>query len=126
MLLNAPVVANLWTTDVGRAKAFYTEKLGLKPLKTPMEEIAMFEAGDGTRVVVQLGESNPSGHTVAVFAVKDLAGTIAELASRGVAMESYDLPNMKTDDRGIVTIEGFACSWFKDPDGNLLSLTDGI
>jgi predicted enzyme related to lactoylglutathione lyase len=124
MLMNAPAIANLWTADVERAKLFYTEKLGLRSIDMPFDEIIALEAGEGTKFTVQKGDVRPSEHTVLVFSVKDVAATVADLSGRGVKMESYDVDDLKTDERGVADMGGFYCAWFKDPDGNLLSVTD--
>jgi hypothetical protein len=62
-------------------------------------------------------------HTVAVFLVEDLEEEMSELRSRGVSFEEYDLPDLKTKNGLYSDSSGFKGSWVKDPDGNVLGLT---
>ena len=47
------------------------------------------------------------------------------MKAKGVKFEQYDMPGLKTDANGIAEMEGSKGAWFKDPEGNILSLTDG-
>lgn len=61
-------------------------------------------------------------HTLGCFNVDNLESAVAELRSRGVQFEHYDMPFLKTDAAGIVQLEGEKAAWFRDPDGNILSV----
>ncbi len=126
MLVNALVCATLPTTDLERAKRFYGEKLGLTESHIGVEGGAFYKASGGTmfRVYQRPPEHTAAQHKVAVFLVEDLEKEMSELRRRGVSFEEYDLPHLKTEN-GVYTDErsGFKGSWMKDPDGNILGLT---
>ena len=58
------------------------------------------------------------------FPVKDVDLAVDELTKRGVGFEMYDLPNLKTDEKGIMRGNGPTIAWFKDPAGNILSVIE--
>ena len=66
-------------------------------------------------------------HTVLNFLVEDVEAAVAELAARGVRVEHYDLPDLKTDERGIFRGDSgpSAIAWFKDPADHVLSVLQG-
>lgn len=66
----------------------------------------------------------PATFTVLNFPVKDVDQAVDELTKRGVRSEIYDLPDIKTDKKGIMRGKGPAIAWFKDPAGNILSVLE--
>ncbi|MGA7869483.1 MAG: VOC family protein [Candidatus Binatus sp.] len=109
------------TTEPERAKAFYSDVLGLKLVEDGWFAI-VFTAG-GTRLHIQkVKEFSPLPFTAMGWTVGDIAATVAELTKKGVNFERYK--GMTQDDAGIwTTPDGTKVCWFKDPDGNTLSLT---
>jgi catechol 2,3-dioxygenase-like lactoylglutathione lyase family enzyme len=107
--------------DLARARAFYAEKLGLRP--TAEVEGALFYEGDGaTGFLLFLSGGRPSGqHTQMTWFVKDIVYTVAKLKSRGVLFEEYDFPGLKTN-HGIADLVYQRAAWFRDSEGNLLAL----
>jgi len=65
--------------------------------------------------------SKPGGHTQMAFAVDDIASTLRELTSKGVAFEEYDYPTLKTVD-GVFDAGDLKAAWFKDSEGNMIGL----
>ena len=125
MLAKSPVAAILPAVDLERAKKFYQEKLGLEPLDTPGPGGAMFAAGQSTRLYLyQRDAATKADHTVAGWQVEDIEGVVQALQERGVVFEQYDLPNLKTDQRGIATLGPIKSAWFKDTEGNVLSIAE--
>jgi catechol 2,3-dioxygenase-like lactoylglutathione lyase family enzyme len=126
MLSNALVCATLPTTDLERARRFYGETLGLAEADFGVEGGVFYKAGGGGmfRVYERPPGHAPAQHTVAVFLVTDLEQEMSGLRSRGVTFEEYDLPRLRTEN-GVYEDEGsgFKGSWVKDPDGNILGLT---
>jgi catechol 2,3-dioxygenase-like lactoylglutathione lyase family enzyme len=61
-------------------------------------------------------------HTLGAFVVGDLDSKVAELRSKGVTFEQYDMPGLKTDENGIADLGGERGAWFKDPEGNILAI----
>ena len=128
-LTNARIDLTLPVVDLERARRFYGETLGLKPLDLAgpelASEMAFFEAGEGGRVALYRREDpTRADHTVASFRVKDVASTITALNERGMVFEQYDLPGMKTDERGIAMVGPFKGAWLKDTEGNIVSVVN--
>ena len=127
MLGNARVGAILVATDIERAKKFYVEKLGLRMVETsaPDGDFAMFEAGEGTMPYRYLREGGSKAeHTVAGWLVDDIETAVEQLRDRGVVFEHYDVPGLKTDERGIAESGPARSAWFKDTEGNILTVSE--
>lgn len=126
MLRDAPVMAILPAADIERAKTFYAETLNLRRADGPAagSDLA-FECGDGTLLYIYEREAGTKAeHTVAGWLVEDVEKAVDELRRRGVEFEQYDLPGLKTDERGIAELDGARTAWFKDPDGNILAINE--
>jgi catechol 2,3-dioxygenase-like lactoylglutathione lyase family enzyme len=112
--------------DLQKAKQFYGETLGLDVVESP-EGLELHIAG-GTPVFVYPSDNyTPPKHTVLNFPVEDIEAAVDELAKRGVSMEHYDLPEIKTDEKGIFRggEDGpRAIAWFKDPADHVLSVLE--
>jgi catechol 2,3-dioxygenase-like lactoylglutathione lyase family enzyme len=111
--------------DLQKAKQFYGETLGIDVVETP-EGLELHVAG-GTPVFVYPSDNyTPPKHTVLNFPVNDVEAAVDELAKRGVSMEHYDLPDIKTDEKGIFRGETGppAIAWFKDPAEHVLSVLE--
>jgi catechol 2,3-dioxygenase-like lactoylglutathione lyase family enzyme len=123
-LKDCRVGALMAVSDLGRARHFYEDQLGLVPGDQEQEGVRYFCA-EGTSIFVYLQPDNAgmSSATIAGWAVDDLDQTIAELTSRGVHFEQYDQPGIKTDERGVFDSGRFRAAWIKDPDGNTMALT---
>lgn len=106
--------------DLQKAKQFYSERLGLDVSETPEG----LELNPGTNTVFLYPKPNhtPASFTVLNFKVNDIEEAVDELAALGVTMEHYNLPDIKTDERGICRGPGPQIAWFKDPAGNILSV----
>jgi catechol 2,3-dioxygenase-like lactoylglutathione lyase family enzyme len=126
MLANVPVCATLPTSDLDRARRFYGEALGLAEAPVSVGGGVFFTAGGGTmlRIYQRPPGYTPAEYTVVGFLVDDLEEEMAELRGRGVRFEEYDLPHLKTVN-GVYTDEQRRAkgSWVKDPNGNILALT---
>ena len=121
MLGDQPIDVMLLATDLGVAKEFYGEKVGLEVL-IETEQFLTFKAGGDSRLVVTLSTSGTSEEqTKASWRVDDIVAEVAELRSRGVDFAEYDSPDLKTVDG--VADAGFALlAWFDDPSGNNIGL----
>lgn len=120
MLGSARPVATVAVSDLERAKKFYGETLGLKA-KDERSDGIRYEAGDSWFLVYPSQFAGTAKSTYMSFDVDDLEKEVAELRDRGVTFEEYDLPGLKTVN-GIAEIQGVKGAWFKDPDGNILSV----
>ena len=107
--------------DLGRAKKFYEEKLGLSPA-TESEGGIFYELAGGTRFILY-PTPNPTraGHTQIGFATNDIEVEVEELRSRGVVFEEYDFPGLKTKN-GIANTGEARAAWFKDSEGNMIGI----
>jgi catechol 2,3-dioxygenase-like lactoylglutathione lyase family enzyme len=107
--------------DVTRARGFYEGKLGLKPAQE-INGGVVYEFGDHTACFLYPTENaGTSKASQAFWEVSDVAREVADLKSRGVTFEEYDVPGMTTVN-GIADAGGAKAAWFKDTEGNILAL----
>jgi extradiol dioxygenase family protein len=121
MLANHPIDPMILATDLAVAREFYGDRIGLEVL-IDSDDFLTFKCGGDSRLVVTRSATGTSElQTKASWRVSDLAAEVAELRSRGVDVEEYDEPGLKTVD-GIADV-GFALTaWLVDPDGNSIGL----
>jgi catechol 2,3-dioxygenase-like lactoylglutathione lyase family enzyme len=120
------VVVGLAVSDMDRATEFYEGKLGLSPATDhePADNRA-YRCGEGTVMHVYSSpeHAGKSTATLASWYVDDVESVVDELTSKGVVFELYDEGPIITDEKGIATFDGGAkVAYFKDPDGNTLSI----
>lgn len=122
MLGSYPIVAFVAAKDPDRARDFYAHTLGLR--RVSEDPFALVFDGGGTMLRVAIvPEVHPAGYTVLGWTVPDIHHAILELGRRGVAFERYE--GLQQDDHGVWDSPGGArIAWFRDPDGNTLSLTE--
>jgi catechol 2,3-dioxygenase-like lactoylglutathione lyase family enzyme len=127
MFKRAKAFSSFSVDDVGKAKSFYQDLLGLT-VKQPMGEgeIELELAGGGKVFIYRKPDHAPASFTVLNFVVDSVDQAVAALGERGVRFEHYDRDDIKTDAKGIMrggkgepTI-----AWFKDPAGNILSVLE--
>lgn len=122
MLQNSAVIAFSATRDAERAKSFYRDQLGLRLVAD--EPFALVFDANGTMLRIQKAAAfEPLPFTLLGWHVADIERTVDQLRARGVTFVRYE--GMEQDARDIWQAPGSAAriAWFKDPDGNLLSLT---
>ncbi len=123
LLGSHPVIAFVATTNPVQARRFYADSLGLKLVAEELPFALVFDA-HGTMLRVTVVEKfAPASHTVLGWHVPDAVAAVSQLHEAGVKMEIYaGLANQ--DEHGIWTSpSGARVAWFKDPDGNTLSVT---
>jgi predicted enzyme related to lactoylglutathione lyase len=108
--------------DVKAAKDFYFETLGLDVSETP--EGLEIRTGDNVIFLYPKPNHAPASFTVLNFQVDDIDEAVKQLSALGVNLERYNLPDIKTDERGIFNGPGHRIAWFKDPSGNILSVIE--
>jgi catechol 2,3-dioxygenase-like lactoylglutathione lyase family enzyme len=133
VLRNSKVATRLPALDLERARAFYSEKLGLDPVEERPGGLK-YQTADGVFALFQT-MGRPSGeHTQMAFEVDDIDAVVATLRERGVEFEEVDLPGLRTVD-GIAEVEGNypssggkgeRAAWFRDSEGNLMGLAEVV
>jgi catechol 2,3-dioxygenase-like lactoylglutathione lyase family enzyme len=111
------------TRDRARATTFYRDTLGLI-LAHEDNFAAVLNTGGATLRVSVVPDFTPHEHTILGFHVPDVPATVKALREKGVTFNLY--PRLRQDDLGIWTATGGSpqVAWFKDPDGNVLSVTN--
>jgi catechol 2,3-dioxygenase-like lactoylglutathione lyase family enzyme len=110
----------IWTSRIAAAERFYTDVLQL-PLRAKSDGALVYDVNGSDLRVSPVPSTQPTAHTVMGFAVEDLDPIVTELGRRGVTWERFS--GFPHDERGIVvTPDRAKVVWFRDPDGNLLSI----
>jgi catechol 2,3-dioxygenase-like lactoylglutathione lyase family enzyme len=122
MFKDADVSTMLPVKDLTAAKKFYEGKLGLKSVHEEPEGAVTYQSGSGKVTVYVSQYAGTNKGTAAAFDVKDVESTAKELKDKGITFERYDnLPGVTR--KGDIHIAGDTkLAWFKDPDGNILSI----
>lgn len=122
MLGSAKIMTFVPTRDPKMAKGFYQDVLGLR-LVSEDSFAVVFDAHGIMLRVTNVREFKPNPFTILGWEVPDIEKAAADLRGQGVSFERYD--GMKQDSAGIWMSPGGArIAWFKDPDGNVLSITE--
>jgi predicted enzyme related to lactoylglutathione lyase len=119
------ITAVLPAENLERAKAFYTEKIGLSVAPMDIPGGLMLGEGKSRLFVYQAGAKSPGTFTQAGIEVPSARAAVEELQGRGVVFEEYDMPEIKTEN-GIAKTPGGETAWFKDTEGNIVSLVEPI
>jgi catechol 2,3-dioxygenase-like lactoylglutathione lyase family enzyme len=123
MLRDTDAVATLAVKDLGAAARFYEGTLGLNRAGSEGDEVIMYESGDTTINVYRSSFAGTNKATALTWAVDDVEDVVRTLKGKGVKFEHYDLPDTRRD--GDVHVSGdVRVAWFKDPDGNILSVVN--
>ena len=124
MLQRHPMYAYIPAKDVARARQFYEQKIGL----VPKEEIAggvVYALGAHTACFLYpTANAGTSRASQAFWQVDDVEHEVAELRSRGVVFEDYDVPDGEKSTSGVVTAGGAKAAWFKDSEGNIMAIIE--
>jgi len=119
MFENTRAFSGFAVDDLGAAKKFYGEVLGLKTSEQ-YGLLTLHLAGGRDTLVYPKPDHAPATYTILNFAVDDIDAAVDELISRGVELEKYD--GLGQDGRGINRAGGPYIAWFKDPAGNILAV----
>ena len=122
MLGDKNIIAFVATTDTSKARPFYENVLGLRV--TSIEPYAIVFDANGIQLRMSMTkELKPVQYSILSWVVPDIKKAITELSAKGVKFEKYDW--FKQDELGIWTApDETKVAWFKDPDGNILGLTE--
>jgi catechol 2,3-dioxygenase-like lactoylglutathione lyase family enzyme len=123
MLGDSKAFSGFSANDIEKAKEFYGRTLGLKVSES--NGLLMLHLAGGNNVLIYPKPNHtPATFTVLNFPVDDVDQAVDELTKRGVRFEIHDLPDIKTDRKGIMRENGPTIAWFKDPAGNILSVLE--
>jgi catechol 2,3-dioxygenase-like lactoylglutathione lyase family enzyme len=121
VLTGAPLVAFVGTSDLERAQAFYGDTLGL-PLVEATPYANVYDCDATTLRVTRVERVAAAGYTALGWSVPDIRSAMDALTARGVVFEHFS--GVEQDDAGVwTTPDGTRVAWFRDPDGNTLSLS---
>ena len=125
MLANKDTAANIAVKDLAKAARFYEGTLGLKPLERQGDEAITYGSGRSQIIVYRSEFAGTNRATAMTWSAGDDIETIVQaLRGKGVRFERYDMPGMKHEG-DIHVLAGLKAAWFKDPDGNILSVMNG-
>jgi predicted enzyme related to lactoylglutathione lyase len=122
MLKDAHAFSGFSVKDLAAAKKFYSQTLGLDVAEDQMG-LTLKIAGGNDVFVYPKEDHAPATYTVLNFVVDDIDTAVDGLKGRGIKFEQYgDMTDEKGIARGIAAKMGPDIAWFKDPDGNILSV----
>ena len=124
MLGDQNIVAFVPTTDFERARAFYEGTLGLR-FKHDDGFALVLDANGIMLRIAKIPVFEPARFTILGWEVQDIHDVVAKLTAKGLVFEQFGLPNQ--DEAGVWTAPtGDKVAWFKDPDENILSLSEHV
>jgi catechol 2,3-dioxygenase-like lactoylglutathione lyase family enzyme len=123
MLGQTDILASLAVKDLKIASRFYEDILGLKRTGGEGDETIIYTSGKSRVFVYRSQYAGTNKATAAYWVVNDVDAVVKGLKAKGVKFEHYDLPGLRLE--GDVHIGGkVRTAWFKDPDGNILSIVN--
>ena len=124
MLGKAGATPMIAVKDIDRARKFYEETLGLDTKPAMGGEVLEVKSGDTLINVYRSEFAGTNKATALTFDVDDIESEVQALKDKGIFFEQYDMPGLEK--KGDLYVgDGMKTTWFKDPDGNILSLFEG-
>jgi catechol 2,3-dioxygenase-like lactoylglutathione lyase family enzyme len=121
MLKERDTYATIPVSDMAKARVFFGETLGLS-IARDTEGGVMYRSGS-TLFFVYPSRFKAGGHTQMSWFVNDIKAEVAHLKAKGIKFEEYSVPGLTQVDGIMQSGPGVQTAWFKDPDGNMLGLT---
>jgi catechol 2,3-dioxygenase-like lactoylglutathione lyase family enzyme len=121
MLAKSKAYSGFAVKDIEQAKKFYGETLGLD-VSDENGLVTLKLSGGRDTLIYPKPDFEPATYTILNFPVEDIDAAVDELKQRGVRFERYD--GFDQDEKGIMRDEGPPIAWFKDPEGNILSVLE--
>jgi catechol 2,3-dioxygenase-like lactoylglutathione lyase family enzyme len=109
--------------DIGAAKAFYGDTLGID-VTEENGMLTLHLAGGRDTLVYPKPDHVPATYTILNFPVDDVEATVDALTAKGVEFQKYEGEDYSTDEKGIMRQSGPLIAWFTDPAGNILSVLE--
>lgn len=124
-LAECPVYAVLPCSDYDRARAWYEEKLRLRPTSEEMPGNGWFECANGTSFILTTSAyAGTAQNTAAGFTVNGIESVMETLRSRGVEFLDYDFGEMGKTQAGLMVVGPYKAAWFKDTEGNVIEISE--
>ena len=124
MLGKANATPMIAVKDIDRARKFYADTLGLETKDEMGGEVLTVKSGDTAIGVYRSEFAGTNQATALTFDVDDIGAEVRDLKEKGVFFEQYDMPGLEKQG-DLYVAQGMKTAWFKDPDGNILSLFEG-
>ena len=124
MLGKSDAVPMIAVKDIDRARKFYSDTLGLEARDAMGGEVLEVKSGDTVINVYRSEHAGTNKATALTFEVDDIEAEVRELKDKGIFFEQYDVAGLERQG-DLYVAEGMKTTWFKDPDGNILSLFEG-
>ncbi|MFA4868845.1 MAG: VOC family protein [Pedobacter sp.] len=124
MLEHSKAFSSFSVSDIEKAKEFYSLTLGLNVKNNEMGILELQIEGSATVMIYPKANHQPATFTVLNFPVQSVELIVEALSVKGIQFEHYDYEDLKTDNKGIFRGDGHIIAWFKDPDGNILSVLE--
>ena len=120
MLTNSKLQSIIWTSRIDEAEKFYCDSLGLV-MKDKSDGALVLDVNGSDLRISPVPSTTPTEHTVLGFSVPDVDSIVTLLTNRGIVFERFDgFPHGPNG--AVITPDGAKVAWFRDPDGNLLSV----
>ncbi len=124
MLGNHPIDVVLLAVDLRKSRRFYADQIGLDVIQEDDHRVVFRCGGESRLAISQSTVGTKDEQTEAMWRVPSIESEVRELRSRGVVIEEYDMPGLKTEN-GIADVPGFGrAAWFVDPGGNAVGLME--
>jgi catechol 2,3-dioxygenase-like lactoylglutathione lyase family enzyme len=126
MLKSDQAFSGFSVNDIPKAKEFYGKTLGLDVQDGPMGNLEL-KVGGGSIFIYPKPNHQPATFTILNFPVDNIDEAVDELTGKGVKFQHYDMPDLKTDEKGVARgggDRGPNIAWFTDPAGNILSVLE--
>ncbi len=127
MLNNSTAFSSFSVKNIDQARSFYHDILGLELKENPMGFIELLLKDQQRVMIYPKPNHEPASFTVLNFMVTQLEEAVDQFNAKGITFEQYE-GELKTNEKGISRGEegGPAVAWFKDPDGNIIALIEGM
>lgn len=126
LLSGRNAVVTLAVSDLGAAKTFYEQTLGLEPAKDQEEGTLAYQTGGAAIFVYPSEYAGTNKATACTWIVDDVDAVVRDLGAKGVQFEHYDnLPDTKIEGDVHAGPDGRRLAWFKDPSGNIHGIAGG-
>lgn len=122
MFADNTLIPMLPAHDIERAKQFYLDKLGLKPIEGDEESSVRFEAGDSSFVVYQSQYAGTNQATAAMFEVEDVHACVDALKDLDVEFQEFDMGGLEMDNSVLTAPSGYKAAWFYDSERNIIGV----